>query len=563
VVFGQGMRIIMPITGDIQTFTLPAISRMIHSEKKTGILKISSGAHFTRIYFKNGAIVFIKGDLSEDLSLGALLLSERLINEEEYQKAKGIQQKSDKHLEIICLEQGFTSEENLIRTLQYQFKEAVARMLTWQEGNFEYNDGLDGFVEDIHFEMDPTRLMMEAEKWKEYRILIPNDRSVFQIKDDALRSSSFSAEGVHRVMLMIDGTRSVADIIKETGLSRVGVYKALKTLFVQGAIEREKNDIVAEAETLFGKKATMQFFLKLVGEIMADLSMELGKKKSASILDKGIRRSNHYDFLHQTIMVGESTETNIQRMNAWLIEQQKDIPSKDLYNEFKDVIAFLLIEEYNLLGFKSFKNTVQRIVEISDAMPQKEKQMAQSVITFLNNVLDDKKFRTGTEGSFNGLTTNGETKGDPNAIPFPRLGQIGGAAVIAFYSRIIQFIMDDLESAIGSKSNALIQKILESSAYHEKFLSQFNVRDDVKTNVERIRQYISEKGYRLGKISFVNGFQQVLIELLCGEKDLLGDKPTRASIMKLDAMASTFKQKEFRFLAEHLMLTIKSHGDLI
>jgi len=346
-------------------------------------------------------------------------------------------------------------------------------------------------------------------------------------------------------------------------LSRVGVYKALKTLYVQGAIEREKNDIAMEAETRFSKEATMQFFLKLVGEIMADLSMELGKKKSASILDKGIQTSKHYDFFHQTIMVGESTETNIQRMNAWIIEQQKDISSKDLYSEFKDVIAFLLIEEYNLLGFKSFKHTVQRIVEITDAMPQEEKQMAQSIITSLNDLLDDKKFQTGTEGFFNGLTTNGETKGDPNAIPFPKLSQIGGAAVIAFYSRIIQLIMDDLESAIGSKSNELIQKILESSAYHEKFLSQFNVRDDVKTNVERIRQYISEKGYRLGKISFVNGFQQVLIELLCGEKDLLGDKPTHASIMKLDSMASTFKQKEFRYLTEHLMLTIKSHGDLI
>jgi hypothetical protein len=205
---------------------------------------------------------------------------------------------------------------------------------------------------------------------------------------------------------------------------------------------------------------------------------------------------------------------------------------------------------------------VQRIVEISDNMPLEEKQMAQSIITFLTALLDNINLQTGKEMSFNGLTTNGFTKGDTNAIPFPKLGQIGGAAVIAFYSRVIQIIMDDLERAIGSKSNELIQKILESSAYHEKFLSQFNVKDDVKTNVERIRQYISEKGYRLGKISFINGFQQVLIELLLGEKDLLGDKPCKESIMKLDSMASTLKQKEFRYLTEHLMQTIKSRGDL-
>lgn len=552
----------MALSGEIRTFSAAAVARMIQSEKKTGILKVSGGVHFTQIYFKNGAIVFVKGDLAEDLSLGSLLLAEKLIDADEYQKVRDLAQNSGKGLETVLLEQGLVSQENIVRTLQLQFKEAAAGMLSWKEGFFEYSDGLDGFVQDIHLEMDPARFMMDAEKWKEYRILIPNDRAVFRIKDDTLRSSSFSAESVHRVMLMIDGSRSVAEIIRETGLSRVGVYKALKTLASQGAVEREAGDIAAEAETLFSKRSAMQFFLKIVGEIMADLSMELGTKKSASILDKGIRASGHYDFFGQTIRVGESTETNIQRMTAWMADQQKDISPTKLYNEFKDIIAFLLIEEHNLLGFKSFKYTIQRIVEISNTMPQDEKQMANSVITFLNTVLDNQMRQPGTEGSTGGMSTNGETKSDSNALPFPRLGQIGGAAIIAYYSRIIQIVMDDLERAIGSKSGELIRDTLESSAYYEKFLSQFNAKDDVKINVERIRQYISDKGYRLGKISFVNGFQQVLIELLRGEKHLLGAKPTHTSIMKLESIAATFKQKEFRYLTEHLMQILRSQSDL-
>jgi DNA-binding phage protein len=553
----------MALSGDIQTFSAAAVTRMIQSEKKTGILKVSGGVHVTRIYFKNGAIVFVKGDLAEDLSLGSLLLAEKLIDAEKYQKARDLAQNSGKGLETVLLEQGLVSRENIVRTLQVQFKEAAGGMLSWKEGFFEYSDGLDGFVQDFQLEIDPVRFMMDAEKWKEYRILIPSDRAVFRIKDDSLRSASFSAESVHRVMLMIDGSRSVAEIIRETGLSRVGVYKALKILASQGAIEREEGDIAAGAEGLFSKRSTMQFFLKIVGEIMADLSMELGAKKSASILDKGIRASSQYDFFGQTIRIGESTETNIQRMTAWMADQQQDISPTKLYNEFKDIIAFLLIEEHNLLGFKSFKYTIQRIVEISNSMSQDEKQMADSVITFLTTILDHQMRQPGTEGSAGAMSSSGETKSDFNALPFPRLGQIGGAAIIAYYSRIIQIIMDDLERAIGSKSGELIRDTLESSAYYEKFLSQFDARDDVKINVERIRQYISDKGYRLAKISFVNGFQQVLIELLRGEKRLLGAKPTRTSIMKLESIAATFKQKEFRYLAEHLMQTLTSQGDLL
>ena len=71
--------------------------------------------------------------------------------------------------------------------LNLQFKEAISKALTWNEGTFFYKDGLDGYVEDIRLDMDPIRLVAEAERWKEYRILIQNDQVVFQIKNMDLR----------------------------------------------------------------------------------------------------------------------------------------------------------------------------------------------------------------------------------------------------------------------------------------------------------------------------------------------------------------------------------------
>ena len=62
----------MPLTGDIQTFALSAIGRLLHQEKKTGILKVSSRERETSIYFRAGDIVFISGALAAELSLGAL-----------------------------------------------------------------------------------------------------------------------------------------------------------------------------------------------------------------------------------------------------------------------------------------------------------------------------------------------------------------------------------------------------------------------------------------------------------------------------------------------------------
>lgn len=534
---------------------------MIHSEKKNGILRISSPDHFARFYFKRGGIVFVDGDLVEDLTLGALLRAENLIEEQDIQEAVKLSQASNKRLGMILLEQEIISKEDLVRTLQYQFKEAAARVLAWKEGRFEYKDGLGGLVEDIPLEMDSSRLMAEAEKWMKFREVIPNDGVVFRINDTALESASFPAEGAHRVMLMMDGTRSVADIIRETGMPRIRVYKAIKTLFLRGAIKREGHEDRTVGETTFSKRATMQFFLWLVGEIMADLAMELGKKKTDSILDGAVRASSHSELFTQTLRMGEATETNLKRMNVWLVEQQKEISSTELYNDFKSIAAFLLKEECRLLGQKSFQSTMERLAELSKSAPQEEKRLAISVINDLNTLNRVERGSTGADSSFSGLTTtNSEMKDDTGEVPFPTLGQIGGAAIIAFYSRIIQIAINDLSRAIGSKSYELIQKIANASSYYEKFISQFNVKDDVKTNVDRIRTHISQKGYRLSKKSFINGFQQVLMALLLEEKDLLGEKAALATIGKLESVGAGLKQKEFKYLTEHLMQTIRLHG---
>ena len=327
-------------------------------------------------------------------------------------------------------------------------------------------------------------------------------------------------------------------------------------------IARERNEDDAEILAHFSKSGIMQFFLKLAVEILADLAMELGKKKSEAILENGIEATTYHELFRQTINVAESTEINIQRMNAWMMEQHRDISSKDLFNGFKSIITFLLREEYHLLGAKSLKTTVQRLVEIADAAPQEERRIATPVAVLLNRVLHDQRELVGTDGSFSGLTTDNETNAGLVDVPFPHLSQIEGATIIAFYSRILQMIMDDLEGSIGSKSNELMLKIVSSSQYNDKFLSQFNVKDDVKTNVERIRQYISDKGYRLSKASFIKGFQQVLFELLREERLLLGDRSARASILKIERLVPILKQNEFKWLAENLLRTIPSLGDL-
>ncbi|MEJ2097714.1 MAG: hypothetical protein P8Y38_11410 [Deltaproteobacteria bacterium] len=311
----------------------------------------------------------------------------------------------------------------------------------------------------------------------------------------------------------------------------------------------------------FSRKSILQYFAWVVGEVMADLALELGRRKSESILDKGAKETNHDAFFLQWLKIEEPTDTEAERMNTWMIEQQQDISAKDLFAGFQQILLFLLKEECRLLGSRSFSATIQRIINLSEKVNPKDRPIASTMISLLTKLLKEQNDFKGFSESFDGLTTEGEPKDGQHVIPFPRLSQVGGAAIIAFYSRVIQLVMQDLQAAIGFKATALIAKIITNSPYNEKFLSQYQVNDDVKTNVERIRRHISGKDYRLSKISFIKGFQQALIELLLEEKHLLGSKPAIDSIRKIENQIPFLKQNEFKWLADHLLQTIKAAGN--
>jgi uncharacterized protein DUF4388 len=546
----------MSIQGDIQTFALSAIGRMIHDERKTGILKVRSGESVTRIFFKEGGIIFISGDLAADLSLGALLKADKLVKEEEIQRALGVAEKSSKRLGVVLIEHGAVTQESLVKVLNQQFKEAISKVLTWKEGTFFYDDGLDGYVEDIRLDIDPIRLVAEAERWKEYRILIPNDQVVFQIKNMDLRPNNLSAEGIFDIRLLIDGNRTVDQIIQSTGRTRIAVYRALTSLFVQGIIERKQKPEDQLKKQISGD-AIIRFFLILVREIISDLSSEMGIKKAASIVDYSIKSSPHYDVFLREINPADTASTIVQKIRERMSRSARPLKSIDLAAGLKNIIVQVLNEEHRLLGLKAVDNTLRRLVSLVEAMPAEQKLVARSVMPLLNKMVADEKHPVETGDIFARTTSGGLVSDDGNGIVKPNLSTIGGAMIIAFYSRIAQLLITDLETDIGVKAHTIFQKILQNSEYYEKYLCRFQADKNITANVESIRRHISNEGHRLSKMSFIKGFQAVIMELLLEERRLLGDKPTRASVFKIRKYMSDPKQKDLKPLAHYFFATLE------
>ena len=396
----------MPLTGDIQTFALSAIGRLLHQEKKTGILKVSSRERETSIYFRSGDIVFISGALAAELSLGALLKDKQLVSDKDIEDALGIARKENKRLGIVMVENGLVSQEKLVQVLNYQFKEAISAVLTWREGAFVYEDGLQGFVEDIRLKLDPIRLVAEAEKWKAYRSLIPNDHVVFQIKEGALQADSFSTDGALRVMLLIDGKRDVSQIIADTGLPRLGVYRALTALATQGAIEVSGATQFSQTGSSVDASIVAHYYMNTIHDITTIIALELGEKKAHSILTRSLKRSFDYGHLIDSVIPGGDPDENTRRICDYLKKEGDAPDGQQLEWGFKKAVFYLLQEEYHVLGFKAARDAIERLVESTELLKGGAKEIAGRMLPFYRVLAQH-------EGYFKGEKSFSDTSGSP------------------------------------------------------------------------------------------------------------------------------------------------------
>jgi hypothetical protein len=550
----------MPLKGDIKTFPLSAVGRMLNSEKKTGVLKVTSGGDSTSIYFKRGGIVFIDGDLSKDLSLGSLLKAVNVISEDDIQKSLEIARSMGKRLGVVMIEQGYISQEKLINILNYQFKEAIVEVLSWDEGEFTYSDGLDGYIEDIRLEIDPIRLVAEAQKWKEYRDLIPNDKVVFQIKDGAQRSKTLSTDGIQRVMLLIDGKRNVSQIIAESGLSRLAVYKAFSVLLSKDVVAREGMRDRKVEPGLPDDETIIKFYLNLLHEIMVDLADEIGGKKAGSFLEKSLNHPPYYENFLCAFQPDADVITNLRLIREHLGRQKKKILRKDIINGFNHVVVNLLQEEYQLLGFRASKNTVSRANAVLKLAPQDQKSLARNMIRFFDQYCEDEGLLRGIKSLSSTMDLDQNLTAEGNKSLLYSVDKIRGATIIAFYSKVVQMLMSDLENEIGTKALNLFQNIVRNSEYYDTFLSQFDVKNDINTNVKSISNHIRTQGHKLDKQGMVLAFQQVVMALLHEEKRLLGDKATQLSIFNIEGHMAATTEVKYKPLTDHLTSFLRNRS---
>ena len=229
------------LKGTLDDFTLPDIFRLMSYAKKTGRVDITRSAGEGHVYFREGEVYFAASSLSKE-PLGQKLVRMRAVTEGQLMKALDEHKASGERLGTVLVRTGVVTPDQLEGAIRQQIEDAVFDLLRWELGEFSWEPGNELDVE-IPIAVSVENLIMEASRrLDEFEVIkrkIPSGESVLGMAptppEGAVEINITPDEW--RILVLVDGTRTINDIGKLVGLDEFGAMRVLYGLVSAGLIE--------------------------------------------------------------------------------------------------------------------------------------------------------------------------------------------------------------------------------------------------------------------------------------------------------------------------------------
>ncbi|HHG75121.1 MAG TPA: DUF4388 domain-containing protein [Persephonella sp.] len=228
----------MAITGNLETFNFIDIFQILKKDKKDGILVVESPTKKLAVYFKEGDMVYIR----EVVKVFYIYLD---IDFNQVLKKEGI------------------SKEDL-----YQF--LVSRLpilLAVKKGKFSFTPGFIKYPPDIKPLIPLEKIMMYLSRQltqEEVDRKISDMKLVFEKAENwsEIAKKAHLTEIEKKILSLIDGTRTVEDILNETKINQLTLQRILYGFLATGIIHRKK-----QKQRKIGFALTKTLLQKIISKI--------------------------------------------------------------------------------------------------------------------------------------------------------------------------------------------------------------------------------------------------------------------------------------------------------
>jgi hypothetical protein len=225
------------LSGSLTTMSLPDLLQWASRGQKTGTLQVRDERVAKRIHFLAGLII---GSSSTDPGdyLGQVLLSEGLLSEEQLREAMALQARTKVMLGRILVQGGLVTEERIAAVLRHKAEETIYSLFLWTDGLFEFHEGELPPSEQVRIKVQAEEVLLEGvrryDTSRKIREVLPDNEIVLTVTQVLLPADIAARPFPSRIYRLIDGRRTLADIVLEAHSSEFNVCQVLYILVQRG-----------------------------------------------------------------------------------------------------------------------------------------------------------------------------------------------------------------------------------------------------------------------------------------------------------------------------------------
>jgi tetratricopeptide (TPR) repeat protein len=231
----------MPIKGSLREASLADVLQLLAMGRKTGCLSVADRSSFGYIHFDVGRVCHAslvnRGD-----RLGELLVKTGAVEPAVLAEAVEAQAaRSGTRIGEILVERGAITRAQLEAYLRRQVEEAVYHLFAWTQGTFHFESGQRPDEGSMLVSIPPETLLLEGarrvDEWTLIEKRIPSLDLVFSVHRSAAGPATPDlTPDQARVLALLDGRRSVREVVEDSGLVEFTAAKALFGLAEAGLV---------------------------------------------------------------------------------------------------------------------------------------------------------------------------------------------------------------------------------------------------------------------------------------------------------------------------------------
>lgn len=224
----------MALSGSLREFHLSEIVQLLSGQRKTGCLTLNRGPERVHLYFQDGRLAAVRDPgLAPNDPLMRFLRRTRWLSDEQLRGVESLHAESGRDLVDILLNGRYIDSEGLTTLYERMAIDLVFQLLGWEDADYSF---LAGAPPDttLPLSFSTDGLLMEAvrrvDENRRYLREMPEAHEIPGLRELPDPDAPLSEEE-KEIFALVDGNRTVAEIVAEAPLLDFEALEGLASLF--------------------------------------------------------------------------------------------------------------------------------------------------------------------------------------------------------------------------------------------------------------------------------------------------------------------------------------------